>query len=56
MNAPQIIMITLLAISLGMTTAKHGEPKTGRESGWNALIAMAIQFGILYWGGFFTAQ
>ena len=54
MNAPQITIIALYALSLGMTLAQHGKPKTGTHSFWVALIGTAINFGILYWGGFFN--
>lgn len=54
MNTPQLILIALFSVSLGMSAAKHGEPKTGKENAWASLVAMAIQVALLYWGGFLT--
>lgn len=50
----QIIYLLLITSSLGMTFAKHGEPKTGKENGWTSLIAAGIIIFILYKGGFFN--
>jgi hypothetical protein len=50
---PQILLIILFAASWGMNVAKSGEPKKGTYSGTEAFIAGAIEFGLLYWGGFF---
>jgi len=50
----QLIYLGIIAIGLGMTFAKHGEPKTGKENGWVSLISCAIVLFILYKGGFFN--
>lgn len=52
MRAPQIILIVLMTLGLGMSIADHGRPKTGKTSATAALIANIILFGLLYWGGF----
>jgi len=54
MKAPQIVYICIMALSLGMTASRHGEPKKGNESFFISLIAVAIQTAILLWGGFFN--
>lgn len=55
MGAPQIILIVLYALSLGMVISKHGEEKTNEKyNAWAGLIGTAIQIGLLIWGGFFS--
>lgn len=53
MNAPQIIMIVLLAMSLGLSLANHGKQKEGKHNFFLDIFASGISFGLLYWGGFF---
>ena len=53
MRIPQILMIALYMLSLGIYLAKDGEPKGGTYSFWTAFVATAIIFAILIWGGFF---
>lgn len=53
MRAPQIIMIVIMAMGLGINLTKHGEPKEDNYSFPIALLATAIQAGLLIWGGFF---
>lgn len=50
---PQLIMIALTLISLGMDIQRNGEPKTGNHNASISFAAMVIYFAILYWGGFF---
>ena len=49
---PQIIVLCLMFGSFILHCAKHGEQRDN-YNGWTALIAIIIQFLILYWGGFF---
>jgi len=49
---PQIALIALFAMSLGATIAKRGQ-KRENYSVTSALISIAMQGGLLYWGGFF---
>jgi LPXTG-motif cell wall-anchored protein len=53
-GAPQIILCVLYCLSLGVNLAKHGQPKTGKESFWTGLIAIIIVVTLLIWGGFFS--
>lgn len=53
MKAPQIIMVVLIAMSLGIHLANHGEPKDGTYNFWLELISEAIMVSLLFWGGFF---
>ena len=50
---PQIILIAWYVLSLGVTLAKHGEPRDGKYNFLTNLIITAIVFLILWWGGFF---
>jgi len=50
----QIGVVVLLSLSVGISMAQHGKPKTGKESVWTSLIAAAIWIGLLNWGGFFN--
>jgi hypothetical protein len=52
---PQLTLIVLMALSLGIMLSKHGEPKTGYESFWVSLTTAAFEFWLLYEGGFFSA-
>ena len=52
MNAPQIIIIVLLAYNVGSSVAKHGKPQDD-YNGWVSLISAIITASLLWWGGFF---
>lgn len=52
MRAPQVIMIVMLSIGLGIDIVKHGESKTGKYNFVTTLIAQLLVVAILYWGGF----
>lgn len=56
MKAPQLILVGLLCLSLGISMCEHGKEKVKKENAWYAIIAAAIQFGLLYWGGFFSQE
>ncbi len=49
----QLIYIVLAVLGLGITLAKHGEPKTGEHNILVTLINAILVFALLYWGGFF---
>jgi len=53
LEAPQIIYITITMLGLGVSLAKHGNPKRGKESFTIALFANVLIITILWWGGFF---
>ena len=53
MKAPQIIMIALLGMGLGINIVKNGEPKEGVYSFPVQLVSTLIEVGLLIWGGFF---
>jgi hypothetical protein len=51
---PQVIYILLWLLTLGVTIDKAGEPKGVYSVGGHMLNAI-VCFGLLYWGGFFSA-
>ena len=51
---PQLIIIMLGMIGLGMNVAKHGEPKDSKYNGWTHLVATLIIWTVLYYGGFWN--
>jgi hypothetical protein len=53
MGWPQVTMIALLAMSVGISIAKHGESRPP-FSAWAAMINAGISSGLLYAGGFFN--
>jgi len=53
-NWPEVIMLFLMVLSLGIAISEHGKPKTGKNSFWATLIGQALSFALLYWGGFFS--
>ena len=55
MSMPQIIVIVLLAMDLGINLAKHKEPKEGSSAEYNFWTAciVTIIWGVVLWlGGF----
>ena len=50
----QIIFTALLIMSLGIHLANHGKPKEGNYSFGMAFVSCAIQFVLLYFGGFYS--
>lgn len=52
MHAPQIVMIALYALGLGIAIEEHGKPKSGTHNVWITLVATALVAAILWWGGF----
>jgi hypothetical protein len=52
MNAPQIIVIVLLSLGVGISIARNGEDHEQPISfGWT-LLRSVILAAILWWGGF----
>ena len=49
---PQITMIALLAAGTGISLARHGKPKEGKESCIPTFISTIIIVYLLYAGGF----
>lgn len=54
MEAPQIIVIVLYALSIGLTWAKHGTPETGKHNVFSSVLSVALMSGLLWWGGFWS--
>lgn len=53
MGIPQILMIVIIAMGLGISMVEHGKPKTGKNNFFTSLIASVIEIALLYFGGFF---
>lgn len=53
MKAPQIIMIVLWSLSMGMALNDKYNNKMSTGDLMTKTISLAIQIGILWWGGFF---
>lgn len=54
MGWPQITIIALSAIGVGINAAKHGQPREGKHSLWIALGVVAAEMYVLSAGGFFS--
>ena len=53
MKAPQIIMIIIMAMGLGINLVKNGEPRDDTYSFPISLVSTVVNVGLLIWGGFF---
>lgn len=53
MGWPQVTIIALYALSLGVTLALHGKPRTGKHSFFTGLFGASLTLVPLYFGGFF---
>lgn len=51
---PQIIYLVLTLLGLGITLAKHGEPKKDKHNFYVTFVGSGLIVALLYWGGFFT--
>ena len=52
MEWPQITWIVLNTMAFGVILANHGKPRDPHNAGW-ALVTLAIEVTLLYFGGFF---
>lgn len=53
MGIPQIIILVLNVLGLGISLAEHGETELKQESFFTRLFSTAIHLLLLWWGGFF---
>ena len=49
MNIPLIILYVLSFIGLLFASNRHGKPKEGDNSFWSDLLAMIIQWILIWW-------
>jgi uncharacterized membrane protein YoaK (UPF0700 family) len=54
MGAPQIIVIALFALSLGVAIAEHGKEKKYKFNAMLVVLQEAVVTALLIWGGFFN--
>jgi len=53
MNIPLILFIVLYAIALLSAANSHGKEKEGKNNFWYAMVAVCIQWGLLWAAGIF---
>lgn len=53
LGIPQLIMCGFMVMALGSNAIMHGKKREGKYNFWAASIAIAIEAGVLAWGGFF---
>jgi hypothetical protein len=51
--APQLIVLFLMVLAIGLSMGQHGNAKTGNHNLLTDIISNGITFGLLWWGGFF---
>jgi hypothetical protein len=54
MGWPQVTIIVLVAMSLGINLALHSKPRTGNYGVGVGLLSAALTLVPLYYGGFFA--
>lgn len=54
MSAPQVVLVAVFALGVGIAIADHGKPKTGTNNAWATIIGTAITAALLWWGGFWS--
>jgi hypothetical protein len=52
-GAPQIILTAMMLLGMGIAMARYGEQKRDKYDISDVVIAPAVVFGILWWGGFY---
>lgn len=52
----QLVYISITLVSLMCVIRKHGQPRTGEYDAWVHVVAVAIGYSILWWGGFFSQR
>lgn len=52
---PQLLWLGLAFIGVGIHLARNGERREDNYSAGLAFVTLAIQVGLLYWGGFFDS-
>lgn len=50
---PQLTILTIALLGLGIAAGKHGQPETGKHNFFLTLFSNAIVIWLLYAGGFF---
>jgi len=54
MGAPQIIIIVMYCLNLGIVMQNHGKPRKGKDNFFISLFATILNVVILYFGGFWN--
>ncbi len=53
---PQLTLIILIAMGLGISIIQHGKAKDGTHNAWVEFAAQALTIWLLYEGGFFIVK
>lgn len=53
MHIPQVLVLMLLALDIGVTLAKHDQPRTDKYNVFVTAFGHVILVALLIWGGFF---
>ena len=53
LGIPQIIMLAILFINLGIAVSRHGEVHEEKYNAGIYFISTCITLALLWWGGFF---
>lgn len=53
-GTPQIIMVVLMMLNIGVNIAKYADSEQGKVGFWSSTISTVFMIGLLYWGGFFS--
>lgn len=56
MEWPQIVWISVIAVSLLLNARDHGKPKEGKHNFFIGLVVLSIQLFLLIMGGFFNGK
>jgi hypothetical protein len=51
---PQVVILVLVCVGLGMELVRDGNPRTDKHSFWITLLSDTIVLALLWWGGFFN--
>ena len=54
MQAPQIIVIVIYAVSLLSSAHLHGKPRVGNNNFFSELAIRIALIALFWWGGFFS--
>lgn len=54
MKIQAILYLLLFGLALILASNKHGKQREGKDNFWYTLIAVIIEFVLLYTGGFFN--
>lgn len=54
MGMPEIIILAIYGLNVVFAISNHGKVRVGKYNGFVTLALLALEIGLLYWGGFFA--